>query len=138
LEGLRLAKALPFACVTFVIASMASMGLPGFSGFVAEFSVLIGAWAMDPTKAVVAGVGIVIGVAFTLRALQTAFFSDAAGNASAPHEEMEPITVPERVGAIILLVTTLLVGLYPRILVDFIQPALASPLFDALRKGGLQ
>jgi len=112
--------------------------LPGFSGFVAEFSVLIGAWALDPTKAVVAGVGIVIGVAFTLRALQTAFFSDAGPVADKHHEEMEPITVPERAGAVILLATTLIVGLYPRILLDLIQPALASPLFEALRKGGLQ
>ncbi|MGV3753927.1 MAG: complex I subunit 4 family protein [Verrucomicrobiota bacterium] len=138
LQVMNLGKALPFAAGTFVLASLASMGLPGFSGFVAEFSVLIGVWAMDPTKAVVAGVGIVIGVAFTLRALQAAFFSDAGPVTDKHHEEMEPITVPERVGALILLATTLIVGLYPKILLDFIQPALASPLFDALRKGGLQ
>src|SRR6185295_3812479 len=35
LEGMNLAKAMPFAAVTFVVASVASMGLPGFSGFVA-------------------------------------------------------------------------------------------------------
>jgi len=32
LEGMGLAKAIPFAAVTFVLASVASMGLPGFSG----------------------------------------------------------------------------------------------------------
>src|SRR5204863_5194751 len=76
LEGMNLAKVLPFAAVTFVIAGMASMGLPGFSGFVAELQVLIGAWHAFPTLAVVAGVGILIGVAYTLRALQAAFFAD--------------------------------------------------------------
>ena len=50
------------------------MGLPGFSGFVAELQVLIGAWQAFPTLAVLAGVGIVVGVAYTLRALQKAFF----------------------------------------------------------------
>ena len=49
LEGMNLAKAMPFAAVTFVIASVASMGLPGFSGFVAELQVLIGAWKAFPT-----------------------------------------------------------------------------------------
>src|SRR5690242_14505400 len=44
LETMGLSRAIPFAAVTFVIAGMASMGLPGFSGFVAELQVLIGAW----------------------------------------------------------------------------------------------
>src|SRR5690242_17501112 len=67
LETLRLGKAMPFAAATFVIASVASMGLPGFSGFVAEFQVIIGAWRAFPTMAVLAGLGILIGVAYTLR-----------------------------------------------------------------------
>ena len=68
LEGMGLSQAIPFAAVTFVIASVASMGLPGFSGFVAELQVLIGAWHAFPTLAVASGAGIVIGVAYTLRA----------------------------------------------------------------------
>jgi NADH-quinone oxidoreductase subunit M len=74
LEVMRLSKALPFAAVTFVIAGLASMGMPGFSGFVAEFQVLIGAWKAWPTFAVLAGVGILIGVAYTLRVVGKAFF----------------------------------------------------------------
>ena len=70
---------MPFAAVTFVLAGVASMGLPGFSGFVAELQVLIGAWQAFPTAGVVAGVGIVIGVAYTLRAMQRAFFTDVVG-----------------------------------------------------------
>ena len=77
LEGMQLAKAMPFAAVTFTLAAFASMGLPGFSGFVAELQVLIGAWHAFPTFAVLAGVGILIGVVYTLRVLQKAFFNDA-------------------------------------------------------------
>ena len=51
---------------------------------------------------------------------------------------MEPITIPERLGAALLLGTTVLIGLHPRLLLDLIVPAFDSPLFDALRKGGLQ
>jgi NADH-quinone oxidoreductase subunit M len=77
LETMHLSKRLPFAAWAFVIAGMASMGLPGFSGFVAELQVLVGAWKVNPWWVAAAGVGIVVGVAYTWRAMQKAFFSDA-------------------------------------------------------------
>jgi NADH-quinone oxidoreductase subunit M len=135
LEALGLARALPFAAVTFVVAAAASMGLPGFSGFVAELQVLIGAWHAFPTLAVGTGLGIVIGVAFTLRALQQAFFGTVATGAP-PGPPLEPITVAERLGAALLIGSTLVVGLFPQLLLDWILPALQGPLFDRLRTGG--
>ena len=148
LEGMNLAKGIPFAAVTFVIASVASMGLPGFSGFVAELQVLIGAWHAFPTFAVLTGIGILVGVAYTLRALQLAFFGEAkeeqtvgalapaVGNGGGAHHsgELEPISVPERTGAVILIAATLVIGLYPRLLLDLIVPSFNGPLFDGLRK----
>ena len=48
LAGMNLSHALPFAAFTFVVASAASMGIPGFSGFAAEITILIGAWKSYP------------------------------------------------------------------------------------------
>jgi NADH-quinone oxidoreductase subunit M len=138
LEHMGLGKAMPFAAVTFVIAGMASMGLPGFSGFVAEFQVLAGAWKSFPVLVVISGVGIVIGVAYTLRAVQKAFFADHAPAAHADEHPMEPISLPERLAAVMLLATTLIVGIFPGLLLDWIRPAFESPLFDRLLRGGLQ
>ncbi len=45
------------------------MGLPGFSGFVAELQVLIGAWTAFPVLAVLAGVGILVGIAYMIRTI---------------------------------------------------------------------
>jgi NADH-quinone oxidoreductase subunit M len=171
LESMRLANALPFAAVTFVIASVASMGLPGFSGFVAELQVILGAWTAFPMLAVLTGLGILIGVAYTLRALQKAFFGDAPGEPPrivgaevtrpndgvdrtarlltsaptallaaqqfkgvkiVPHEPVDPITVPERLGAVLLIASSLVIGLYPRLLLDLIVPGLKSGLFDGV------
>jgi len=158
LEGMRLNKTLPFAAVTFVVAGLASMGMPGFSGFVAELQVLLGAWAAFPTFAVLTGAGILVGVAYTLRAVQKAFYAEnaeavpaASGEvslapasslhstkvedyASANPGEFQPITIPERMGAALLIAATLLIGLHPRLLLDLIVPAIHSPLFDGLRK----
>ena len=49
---------------------------------------------------------------------------------------LPPITLPERLGAIILIVASVIVGLYPQMLLNIIVPALNSPLFDGLRQGG--
>ena len=49
LETMHLSRRLPFAAWAFVIAGMASMGMPGFSGFVAELQVLVGAWKVEST-----------------------------------------------------------------------------------------
>jgi NADH-quinone oxidoreductase subunit M len=135
LETMHLARRLPFAAWVFVIAGIASMGLPGFSGFVAELQVLTGAWKAEPWWTVAAGIGIIVGVAYTWRALQKAFFTD---NIPAPHvleyehtHKLDAITWPEYAGVALLLLSTLAVGLYPRVLLDQIEPAVR-----ALLKGG--
>ena len=135
LEKMSLYKLIPFAAATFVIASMASIGLPGFSGFVAELQVLMGAWRAFPVYMVFAGVGIVIGVAYTWRAMQKAFFGDAQPGSL---HTLPPISVSERIGAVILIAVSLVIGLYPQLLLNLIVPALNSPLFDGLRKGSWQ
>ena len=83
-----LAKAIPFACVTFVIAGVASMGMPGFSGFVAEIQVLIGAFKMNPWLAVGAAASIAITAAYILNTIHRVFFAEEehAGSIAAGRE----------------------------------------------------
>jgi NADH-quinone oxidoreductase subunit M len=133
LETMHLSKRLPFAAWAFVVAGMASMGLPGFSGFVAELQVLIGTWTAKPWWTVASGVGIVVGIAYTWRALQKAFFSDAH-SAAHIHEyghELPAITWPEVAGVSMLVAVSLFVGLYPKILLDTIEPAVKALPFVA-------
>lgn len=136
LEGMSLSKALPFAAGTFAIASFASMGLPGFSGFAAELQVLIGAWHAFPAFAIIAGFGILVGVAYTMRVLQKSFFGEGKDAAAIEVHPLPPITFPERIGAMILLGVTILIGLYPKLLLDLIGPSFDSPLFQWLNRRG--
>jgi len=129
LAGMNLSRALPFAAFTFVVASAASMGIPGFSGFAAEITILIGAWKSYPLAVWITGAGMVLVAAFTLRALKRAFFDVDLANAGAPPPEMEPITIPEKLGAGLLMFATLAVGLYPKFLLDRIQPAVEAMRF---------
>jgi NADH-quinone oxidoreductase subunit M len=134
LRARPLFRLLPFAAVVFVLAGLASMGLPGFSGFPAELSILIGAWQASTAWAVVAAVGVLVAGAFTLRAIQVAFFGRAAE--PAPARPLEPITLAEKAGALLLLAATVLVGLRPDLLLDWIVPSLQSPALQAVLKGG--
>jgi len=136
LETMGLGRTLPFAAGVFAVAGFASMGLPGFSGFPAEMQVLIGSWYAFPTYGVMAGLGIVIGVAYTLRAMQKAFFSDSVETPAEAAHPLPPISLPEKIGAILLIVVTVTIGLYPKLLLDLIIPSFYSPLFDGLRQRG--
>jgi NADH-quinone oxidoreductase subunit M len=119
------------------------MGLPGFSGFVAELQVLTGAWHAFPTLTVVTGIGILLGVAYTLRVLQNAFFAgpplapaSAPPNGAGHAVAWDPISVPERIGAAILIGTTLTIGLFPGLLLNLIVPTLNPSHFHFLAAAG--
>src|SRR3989440_3481434 len=139
LSILQLNRALPFAAFTFVIASAASMGIPGFSGFAAEITILIGTWKTFPLAVWITGLGMVLVAAFTLRALVKSFFGDVRmqeGNVpvDADWNEGQKISLPEKIGACLLMFVTLVIGLYPKLLLDRIQPAVEAMRF--LKGGG--
>lgn len=125
-----LAKVIPFACVTFVIAGAASMGMPGFSGFVAEIQVLIGAFEMSPWLAAGAGLGILITVAYILNAVHKVFFAEEEHSTADNHShggdaparwELPAITLPEKVAGVILMALLVIIGLYPSIMLNMIK-----------------
>jgi NADH-quinone oxidoreductase subunit M len=142
LSDMGLGRALPFAAFSFVIASAASMGIPGFSGFAAEVTILIGAWKAYPLAVWITGTGMVLVAAFTLRALKKSFFGESASEVrtqkgrapvDADWKEQQDITVritiAEKCGACLLMFATLAVGLYPKLLLDRIMPAVEAMRF---------
>jgi NADH:ubiquinone oxidoreductase subunit 4 (subunit M) len=76
-----------------------------------------------------------------LRALKRSFFDSAVeynenvkSATSLNREALEPITIPEKLGAGLLMFTTLAIGIYPKFLLDRIQPAVEAMRF--LKTGG--
>jgi NADH-quinone oxidoreductase subunit M len=143
LSRLPLHRLLPFALVIFILAGAASMGFPGFSGFPAELTILSGTWRSSPWWTACAAFGIVVSAAFTLRALQRAFLGRAESSAAATPasaqddgRQFSPVTWAEKIGTFLLLGTSLLIGLKPDLLLNWIMPALQSPYFQTVLKGG--
>ncbi len=124
-------RSLPGAAVAFTLATAASMGLPGFSGFVAEISVVIGVWQFRPWLLVGLVAGIFVTGAFSLRALQRGFFPGGPGGGP-PAEPLPPLTWSEISAIGLLLIVSLAIGLYPVPWVRLIDDGLKSPLFETI------
>lgn len=139
LESMGLVRALPFAAVTFVLAGAASAGVPGFSGFMAEVHVLLGVWHAWPWWAVVTGLGMVLGAAYIWRAMQRSFFGEAPLEARLRPVGggLSPITWPERAGAVLLLAGVIALGLWPRLVLDWVDPVFHGDVYAELQAGGL-
>jgi NADH-quinone oxidoreductase subunit M len=138
LRQMPLHRLMPFAALTFVVAGLASMGMPGFSGFPAELTTLIGAWETAPAWALVAAIGVLVAAAFTLRVVHVSFFgmrSDAIGGAT--HEPLAPISWPERLGAVLLIAAVVYIGIRPDVLLDWIVPSLQSSFMQTALGGGV-
>ncbi len=138
LRSMSLYRQIPFAATVFVLAGLASMGMPGFSGFPAELTILIGAWQTSPWCTAIAAFGVLVAAAFTLRVIQVSFFGTSSPSVAGPSHTaaMAPISVPEKIGAALLVGATILVGLKPDLLLNLIEPALRSPLFQGVLNGG--
>ncbi|WP_099023300.1 complex I subunit 4 family protein [Mycolicibacterium palauense] len=113
-----LAASAPRLAALFAVAAFASLGLPGFSGFIAEFQIFTGAIAAAPVTAI-ALPGIVITAALFLRALQRVFTGAPRGLSTG----FTDIRAVENVPVSALLVLATVIGLFPRVLLDTIEPA---------------
>jgi NADH-quinone oxidoreductase subunit M len=113
-----LAGPAPKLAALFAVGAFASLGLPGFSGFIAEFQIFTGAIAVAPITAI-ALPGILITAALFLRALQRIFTGATAGH-SVGFTDLRPA---EMFAVASLLLASVAIGLFPRPLLDVIEPA---------------
>ncbi|MFJ9030633.1 NuoM family protein [Streptomyces sp. NPDC102274] len=113
-----------FAALTGV-AAFASLGLPGFSGFIAEFQILTGSLGPRPVATGLAVLGILITAGLFLRALQQVFLGTlrlpaVAPGAAEPFPDLRP---HESAAVVPLLGLGVILGLAPRFVLDVIEPA---------------
>jgi NADH-quinone oxidoreductase subunit M len=117
-----LAKVIPFMSGVLLTAGMASLGLPGLSGFVSEFLAFIGLFGSMPILTTIGALGIILTAAYVLRAvLQTTF-----GEMPEKYKQLSDARPIEAVPMIVLLSFIILLGIYPAVLSDFIQSTMVS------------
>lgn len=120
-----LQKSMPVFAGFFLFMAFASIGLPGLNGFVGEFLVLVGSYATLPVLAIVASFGVVLAAVYLLWAYERVF----TGTPDNPeNESVGDLSVREIALLAPLVVLILVIGLYPKVLLDKIGPSTESVL----------
>ena len=117
--------AMPRYAAFFMFMMLASVGLPGTSGFVGEMLVLVGAWNRASWVAVLAAIGLILGACYMLWLYRRVVF----GRAEKPEIlELEALSSREFLIFVPLTVFVLWFGVYPSTLLDIMELAVSDLL----------
>lgn len=120
-----LVKNMPRYAAVFMIFAMASVGLPGTSGFVGEFLVLAGTWQASTLMTFLAATGLVLGAAYTLYLYRRVVF----GELTKPDvKAMKDINLREIVIFAPLVVLVFWMGIYPSSVIGPMAPSIERVL----------
>ena len=123
-----LARVAPLLATAFVITAMATIGVPGTSGFIGEFLALLGAFERHPVLAGVAATGVIFAAYYMLPMVQRMFWGEL--------DREENRTLPDlsrREMVVLAPLVALMIGLgvYPAPVMERVEPALQAVLEQA-------
>ncbi|HCP72207.1 MAG TPA: NADH-quinone oxidoreductase subunit M [Actinobacteria bacterium] len=122
-----LQRVTPVMAWTFFIAGMSSLALPGLSSFVSEFLVLVGTYTRYPVAAVIGTLGIVLAALYILIPVQKALHGPiVSGN-----ENLKDLNIREKVAISPLILVIVLMGFYPKPVLDLINPTAEKIVINA-------
>lgn len=131
LRGLM--KIMPFLAVGYIIAGFANLGLPGFSGFVAEMTIFVGSFEVNDTFhrvcTIIATTSIVITAVYILRVVGKIMYGVPTNE---EHLKLTDATWDEKVAVIFLIVCVAVIGTAPWWISDLISNSVA-PIISSLK-----
>jgi NADH-quinone oxidoreductase subunit M len=113
-----LARAMPRLMGVFLFVALSSLGLPGLNNFVGEFLVILGTFARNRAFGAIAASAVVLSAIYLLWAYQRM----AHGPVPERHAKHPDLSIREYALIAPLIVAILVVGIYPRLLLDRINP----------------
>ncbi len=114
-----IAKVAPVFAGIFTIVMLSSIGLPGLNGFVGEFLALLGTFIAHRWWAVVAAAGVIVAALYLLWAYQRVF----QGEPDEANKSFPDLNLTERLVMVPLLVLIVFLGIYPKPVLDRIEPS---------------
>jgi NADH-quinone oxidoreductase subunit M len=127
-----IAKVMPLYTALFIVATMASVGLPGTNGFVGEFMVISGVFSSTKLQAnsimaVGATIGVILAALYMLSMVQKVFFGPLAKK---ENKSLKDVTPRELLAAAPLVAMIFILGLFPKIFLDQMHPACSRVIAD--------
>ena len=120
-----MSKVMPFATIGFIIGGLVSMGMPGFSGFVAEFPIFLGVWQSQWLVAVIASISIIITAAYIMRNIRQVFFGEMPEKLEG---HITDVTILDKVAITTLCLFMIVIGLVPSVMVPMVQTGVDNVL----------
>lgn len=128
-----LMRIMPYLAVCYVIAGMASLGLPGLSGFVAEMTIFVGSFQhadlFHRIFTIVACASIVITAVYILRVVGKLLFGPVQDK---HHLSLTDATWWERLSTVTLIVCVAAIGCFPNFFADLIRSTFSVDIFSVL------
>jgi NADH-quinone oxidoreductase subunit M len=122
-----ISRIMPVASTYFIVAAMASMGVPCLASFWGELVVFISAFKVYPVRGAAAIAALVISALFMLRVVQKTFY----GPKNAQYEKLPDVSFGLGVPRMILVAVLVFFGLFPSLLFDLIETA-SIPFINGL------
>ena len=117
------ANVMPWFAAFMIFFAMANAGLPGTSGFVGEFMVILASFQQHPLLAFAAATTLITGAAYTLWLAKRVIWGDVA---NAHVAEMQDMNSREWIVLGVFAAGVLLIGLWPKPLTDLMEPSIAQ------------
>lgn len=108
---------MPLAALGFIVGGLVSMGMPGFSGFIAEFPIFMGAWRAAPAAAVISILGVVVTAGYILLVLRKVFF----GELKAEMAGVGDVSVMDKIVIVAFSIIMIALGWLPSLMVPMVE-----------------
>jgi len=105
-----LSNRMPFISACFIVACMASIGMPGTVNFIAELMIIVGAWNRYPFQVVIAVLGIVLTMAYLFRMMRGLFYGPMDQKYSHAHDAVSAV---DRLPLLIMIAVSVGFGIFP-------------------------
>lgn len=117
-----LAKSAPILCGIFLTAGLATLGMPGMSGFISEFLAFLGLFETRPVLGAVGALGIILAAVYVLRAVLATSFGPMPDR----WQSLRDTRAVEAVPMLVLVGFIVLIGVYPAVVGDPLQLTLET------------
>jgi len=111
-------KPLPLVAIGVIVGSLVSMGMPGFSGFVAEFPIFMGIWKTQWLVAIIAAISIIVTASYVLLVVRRVFFGRMP---EALQGHITPINTLDKIALVLLMALMIGIGIFPALMVPWVQ-----------------